>query len=154
MGKLHRYQECKEFQRNQRIKEIRDVNISMPSADCVGLVMEFEFECGGGGGGGGGFTPSRHLRPSSGREYIQSYTLIQSGDDDYLMNETRRKPTTGRQSPSLFDKWHGIFYMPIAQTRLDIPRSLVTQSCLLMDERLRTKSNLVSVFRSLYPIKT
>ena len=27
------------------------------------------------------------------------------------MNETRRKPTTG-QSPSLFDKWHGIFYMP------------------------------------------
>ena len=27
------------------------------------------------------------------------------------MNETRRKPTTGRQSPSLFDKWHGIFYM-------------------------------------------
>ena len=33
-------------------------------------------------------------------------------DDDYLMNETRRKPTTGRQSPSLCDKWHGIFYMP------------------------------------------
>ena len=28
------------------------------------------------------------------------------------MNETRRKPTTGRQSPSLFDKCHGIFYMP------------------------------------------
>ena len=28
------------------------------------------------------------------------------------MNETRRKPTTGRQSPSLIDKWHGIFYMP------------------------------------------
>ena len=28
------------------------------------------------------------------------------------MNETRRKPTSGRQSPSLFDKWHGIFYMP------------------------------------------
>ena len=24
------------------------------------------------------------------------------------MNETRRKPTTGRQSPSLCDKWHGI----------------------------------------------
>ena len=23
-----------------------------------------------------------------------------------------RKPTTGRQSPYLFDKWHGIFYMP------------------------------------------
>ena len=29
-----------------------------------------------------------------------------------MMNETRRKPTTGRQSPSLFDKWHGILYMP------------------------------------------
>ena len=28
------------------------------------------------------------------------------------MNETRRKPTSGRQSPSLSDKWHGIFYMP------------------------------------------
>ena len=28
------------------------------------------------------------------------------------MNKTRRKPTTGRQSPTLFDKWHGIFYMP------------------------------------------
>ena len=28
------------------------------------------------------------------------------------MNETRRKPTTWRQSPSLFNKWHGIFYMP------------------------------------------
>ena len=48
------------------------------------------------------------MRPSSGREH----TLIQSGDDDYWMNETRRKPTTGRQSPSLFDKWHGILYMP------------------------------------------
>ena len=32
--------------------------------------------------------------------------------DDYFMNETRRKPTTGRQSPSLSDKWHGIFNMP------------------------------------------
>ena len=28
------------------------------------------------------------------------------------MNETRRKPTTGRQSPSLSNKWHRIFYMP------------------------------------------
>ena len=36
--------------------------------------------------------------------------LIQSGD--HSMNETRRKPTTGRQSPSLFDRWHGIFCMP------------------------------------------
>ena len=59
----------------------------------------------------GGFMPCRHLRPSSGREHTIA-ELIQSGDDDYLMNETRRKPTTGRQSPSLCDKWHGIFYMP------------------------------------------
>ena len=59
-----------------------------------------------------GFTPCQHLRPSSGREH--TIVLIQSGDNDYLelVNETRRKPTTGRQSPSLFDKWHGIFYMP------------------------------------------
>ena len=33
------------------------------------------------------------------------------------MNETRKKPTTGRQSPSLFDKWHTIFYMP---SRIDM----------------------------------
>ena len=58
-----------------------------------------------------GFTPCRHLRPSSGQEHT-IVQLIQSGDDDYLMNETRRKPTTGRQSRSLCDKWHGIFYIP------------------------------------------
>ena len=41
------------------------------------------------------------------------------------MNETRRKPTTGRQSPSLFDKWARIFYMP---SRIDtaVPRPLIT----------------------------
>ena len=33
-----------------------------------------------------------HLRPSSGREHTE---LTQSSDDDYLMNETRRKPTIG-----------------------------------------------------------
>ena len=54
----------------------------------------------------GGLTPCRHLRPSSGRE------LIQAGDDDYLMNKTRRKPTTGTGCAALFDKWHRIFYMP------------------------------------------
>ena len=43
----------------------------------------------------GGFTPCRHLRPFSGRE------LIQSGDGDHLMNETRRKPTTGTRCPTL-----------------------------------------------------
>ena len=41
------------------------------------------------------------------------------------MNETRRKPTTGRQSPSLFDKWHSIFICPVVQTQLDIPRPLI-----------------------------
>ena len=29
--------------------------------------------------------------------------LIQSGDDDYLMNETRRTPTTGTRCPTLID---------------------------------------------------
>ena len=75
-----------------------------------------------------GFTPCRHLKPSSGREHTIVY-LIQSGDDDYLMNETRRKPTAGRQSPSRSDKWHGIFHIcPVTQTRLDLPRPLITQS--------------------------
>ena len=78
----------------------------------------------------GGFTPSRYLRPSSGREYspttysVWFFGLLGFnasatarvcygyGDDDYLMNETRRKPTTGTRCPTLFDKWHGIFYMP------------------------------------------
>ena len=59
----------------------------------------------------GSFTPSRHIRPSSGREHTID-ELIKSCDNDSSMNETRRKPTTGRQSPSLCDKWHGIFYMP------------------------------------------
>ena len=48
----------------------------------------------------GSFTPSRHLRPSSGWEHTVIYlTGIQSGDNDYLMDETRRKPTTGTQCP-------------------------------------------------------
>ena len=41
---------------------------------------------------------------------LNPLVLIQSVDDDYLMNETRRKPTIGRQSSSLFDKWHRICY--------------------------------------------
>ena len=36
---------------------------------------------------------------------------IHSGDDDYLINETRINPTTGTQCTTLFDKWHGILYM-------------------------------------------
>ena len=75
----------------------------------------------------GGFTPCRHISPSLGREHTFFFSLLQSGDD-YLMNETRRKPTTGRRCPTLFDKWPGIFYMPSRRTRLDIPRPLITQS--------------------------
>ena len=52
---------------------------------------------------------SAYNRPSLGREHTV-IALIQSGDDDYLMNETRRKPTTATRCPTLFDKWHGIFY--------------------------------------------
>ena len=59
------------------------------------------------------------------------------------MTEIRRKPTTGIRCSTLFDEWHGIFYMPsrtdtaghinafdypVTQTRLDIPRPLITQS--------------------------
>ena len=58
----------------------------------------------------GSFTLCRHLRPSSGREH--TLVLIQSGDDDYLINETMRKPTTGTRCPTLFGKWHRTFYMP------------------------------------------
>ena len=32
--------------------------------------------------------------------------------DDYLMSETRRKPTTGIHCPTCFDQWRRIFYMP------------------------------------------
>ena len=41
-----------------------------------------------------------------------SHNLFTQGDDDYLMNETRRKPTTGARCPTLFERWHVIFYMP------------------------------------------
>ena len=83
----------------------------------------------------GGFMPCQHLRP---RTY--SHNLFRPV---MMMNETRRKPTTGTRCPTLFVKWHRIFYMPshtdtaghtkvfdypVTQTRLDIPRSLITQS--------------------------
>ena len=55
----------------------------------------------------GGFTPCRHLRPSSGRE--DTVITIQSGGDDYSMNETGRKPTTGTRYLTL---QQGNFYMP------------------------------------------
>ena len=50
--------------------------------------------------------------------YAQSASEAIFRADDHLTNETRRKPTTVRQSPSLFDKWHGIFYM---SSRTDTP---------------------------------
>ena len=50
-----------------------------------------------------GFPPCRRLRPSSGGEHTV-IQLIHSGDDDYLMNETRWKPTTETRCPTLFDK--------------------------------------------------
>ena len=36
--------------------------------------------------------PCRQLRPSAGREHT-AIKLTRSGDDNYLMNETRRKRT-------------------------------------------------------------
>ena len=51
----------------------------------------------------------QNLRPSSGREHtVITYSVGRS----LLMNETRRKPAAGTGCPTLFDKWHGIFYMP------------------------------------------
>ena len=61
--------------------------------------FEFEFEWGGGGG-------VYALSASKAIFRVRTYNCIayiQSGDDDYLMNETKRKPTTGRQSPSRCD---------------------------------------------------
>ena len=58
----------------------------------------------------GGFTPYRHLVPSSGRENTVIQLNQSSDNDDYLMNETRR-PTTATRCPTLFDTWHGIFYI-------------------------------------------
>ena len=46
-----------------------------------------------------------------------------------LINEIRRKPTTGTRCPTHFDKGHGISVIcPVAQARLDIPWPLITQS--------------------------
>ena len=48
----------------------------------------------------------RQLRPSSGLEHtVITYSVR---DANYLMNET----TSGTRCPTLFDKWHWIFYMP------------------------------------------
>ena len=43
--------------------------------------------------------------------------LIQSGDDEYLMNETRRKPNTGTRYPTRFDGGTGFCNCPVAGWR-------------------------------------
>ena len=53
------------------------------------------------------------FRPSSVREHTV-VKLIQSGDGDYLMNETRGKPTTGIRCPTL--RGMGSFICPVADT--------------------------------------
>ena len=58
---------------------------------------------------------------------------VQFGDADYLINETRRRPPTGTRCPiyTLSVGSTGSFILcPVAQTRLDIPRPLFTQSWL------------------------
>ena len=70
-------------------------------------VFEFEFEC--------GFyaqSASEAIFRARACTYSHNLLIMTSWWWLYLMNETRRKPTTGRQPPSLFDKWHGMFYMP------------------------------------------
>ena len=47
---------------------------------------------------------------------------------NWWMKLEGNRPT--RQSPSLFDKWHGILYLPSRpDTAVYIPRPLITQSC-------------------------
>ena len=70
------------------------------------------------------------LNPGSAPAYIFliiTVSSLDSGDDDYL-NETRRKPTTGTRCPTLLISGMGSFICPVAQTRLDIPRPLITKS--------------------------
>ena len=58
------------------------------------------------------------LRPVSIYSYLQGESMqsdnLLSAVHDYasLMDESRRKPTTGTPCPTLLDKWYGIFYMP------------------------------------------
>ena len=65
--------------------------------------------------------PCRHLSPYSGREH--TVKLIQAGDNDYLMKETRRKPTTGSLGHALLFSTSGMgsFICPVTETWLDIP---------------------------------
>ena len=77
------------------------------------------------------------------------------------MNETRRKPTTGRQSPTLFDKWHGICYMPsrideaghskaLSQEANDSRRQVRT---LLLKRNWLENRSLIATFTHVYPLQ-
>ena len=74
-------------------------------------------------GGGGGGTSSRHLRPSSGREHLREQLYNLFSPVMMIMNETRRKPTTGREPRSL--PFPSLFPFSVAQSRLDIPEPLI-----------------------------
>ena len=55
----------------------------------------------------GGFTPCRYLSSSSGREYVQSYNLF----SPMMMITWIKLRENLLPGPTLFDTWHGIFYM-------------------------------------------
>ena len=63
----------------------------------------------------GGFTPCRHQDHLQGENSHITYSVR---DDDYLMNETRRKATTGTACPI---SGRRSVICPVTQTRLDIP---------------------------------
>ena len=108
--------------------------------DCVPPAISMELSL------SGGVTPCRHLRPSSGQEHTV-VKVFHSGDDDYLMNETRRKPTTSHDALLFAISGTGSFICrhtdtaghtkafdsPVTQTWLDIPRPLITQSQTRLD---------------------
>ena len=90
--------------------------------------------------GGKGGAPLRPLDPRLSKAIFRArtYDCITYS----VQNETRRKPATGRQPPSLFDKWHGIFYMPsrtntvvypvivvTAQVGIFVPRKMLKVKC-------------------------
>ena len=64
--------------------------------------------------GGGGFSGccTGHASKVIFRVRTRRITYyIQSGDDEYLTNETMRKPTTGTQCPTLSDKCRTGYYI-------------------------------------------
>ena len=61
---------------------------------------------------------------------VRTYSRIQSGDDDYEINETGRKPTTGTRCPTRFAKLHGIFYMPSRTDTTEHTKAFDFEICL------------------------